>query len=84
MTKSQIIKKAILFLAIGMAMVTLFADPIGAVSSLSKAWPALAVLRILRPQPLRPTPSELVSSLYFASKKRKKNISLTYSQVEEP
>ena len=34
MTKSQIIKKAMLFLAIGMAMVTLFADPmVGAVSS---------------------------------------------------
>ena len=31
--------------------------------------------------PFASNASELVSSLYFASKKRKKNISLTYSQV---
>ena len=83
MTKSQIIKKAILFLAIGMAMVTLFADPmVGAVSSLSKALglpsPFFASFVLT---PFASNASELVSSLYFASKKRKKNISLTYSQV---
>lgn len=83
MTKSQIIKKAMLFLAIGMAMVTLFADPmVGAVSSLSKALglpsPFFASFVLT---PFASNASELVSSLYFASKKRKKNISLTYSQV---
>ena len=31
--------------------------------------------------PFASNASELVSSLHFASKKRKKNISLTYSQV---
>ena len=83
MTKSQIVKKAMLFLAIGMAMVTLFADPmVGAVSSLSKAMglpsPFFASFVLT---PFASNASELVSSLYFASKKRKKNISLTYSQV---
>ena len=83
MTKSQIVKKAMLFLAIGMAMVTLFADPmVGAVSSLSKAMglpsPFFASFVLT---PFASNASELVSSLYFASKKRRKNISLTYSQV---
>jgi len=83
MTKAQITGKATLFLAIGMGLVALFADPmVGAVSSLSRAAglpsPFFAAFVLT---PFASNASELVSSIYFASKRKKKNISLTFSQV---
>ena len=79
----QIARKSFVLLACGMVLVGLLADPmVGAVTSLSRA--AGLPSPFLPPSsspPSHPTPSELVSSLYFAAKKRKKNISLTYSQV---
>ena len=82
-TKFQIVRESIVRLTCGMALIALFADPmVGAVSSLSKALgmpsPFFASFVLT---PFASNASELVSSLYFASKKRKKNISLTYSQI---
>jgi hypothetical protein len=82
-TKAQIIRKSAVLLGGGMALIALFADPmVGAVTSLSKSLglpsPFFASFVLT---PFASNASELVSSLYFASKKRKKNISLTYSQV---
>eukprot|EP00227_Mantoniella_beaufortii_P014562 CAMPEP_0197577120 /NCGR_PEP_ID=MMETSP1326-20131121/1869_1 /TAXON_ID=1155430 /ORGANISM="Genus nov. species nov., Strain RCC2288" /LENGTH=567 /DNA_ID=CAMNT_0043140137 /DNA_START=36 /DNA_END=1739 /DNA_ORIENTATION=- len=83
LTKGQIIRKSMMLLTIGMVLIATFADPmVGAVSSLSKAMglpsPFFASFILT---PFASNASELISSLYFASKKRKKNISLTYSQV---
>ena len=69
-----------------MVLIALFADPmVSAVSSLSKAAglpsPFFASFVLT---PFASNASELLSSLYFAAKKRKKNISLTYSQVRSP
>ena len=82
-TKMQIIRKSAMLLTMGMILVSLFADPmVGAVSSLSKGLglpsPFFASFVLT---PFASNASELVSSIYFAAKKRKKNISLTYSQV---
>lgn len=82
-TKLQIIRKSAALLALGMALISVFADPmVGAVTSLSKAMglpsPFFASFVLT---PFASNASELVSSLHFAAKKRKKNISLTYSQV---
>jgi Ca2+/Na+ antiporter len=82
-TTFQIVRKSALLLTLGMVLVALLADPmVGAVTSLSKAAglpsPFFASFVLT---PFASNASELVSSLYFASKKRKKNISLTYSQV---
>jgi Ca2+/Na+ antiporter len=82
-TRGQIVRQSVTRLAAGMVLIALFADPmVGAVSSLSSALglrsPFFASFVIT---PFASNASELVSSLYFASKKRKKNISLTYSQI---
>lgn len=79
----QIARKSLVLLACGMVLVALLADPmVGAVTSLSRAVglpsPFFASFVLT---PFASNASELVSSLYFAAKKRKKNISLTYSQV---
>ena len=79
----QIARKSFVLLACGMVLVGLLADPmVGAVTSLSRAAglpsPFFASFVLT---PFASNASELVSSLYFAAKKRKKNISLTYSQV---
>jgi Ca2+/Na+ antiporter len=82
-TKLAIVRESALKLAAGMVLIALFADPmVGAVSSLSRACgmpsPFFASFVLT---PFASNASELVSSLYFAAKKKKKNISLTYSQI---
>lgn len=82
-TKLAIVRESCIKLTAGMVLIALFADPmVGAVSSLSRACgmpsPFFASFVLT---PFASNASELVSSLYFAAKKRKKNISLTYSQI---
>ena len=82
-TRLAIVRASMLKLTAGMILITLFADPmVGAVSSLSRACgmpsPFFASFVLT---PFASNASELVSSLYFAAKKKKKNISLTYSQI---
>ena len=82
-TKLAIVRESALKLTAGMVLIALFADPmVGAVSSLSRACgmpsPFFASFVLT---PFASNASELVSSLYFAAKKKKKNISLTYSQI---
>jgi Ca2+/Na+ antiporter len=82
-TKLAIVRESCIKLTAGMVLIALFADPmVGAVSSLSRACgmpsPFFASFVLT---PFASNASELVSSLYFAAKKKKKNISLTYSQI---
>jgi Ca2+/Na+ antiporter len=82
-TKLAIVRESALKLTAGMVLIAVFADPmVGAVSSLSRACgmpsPFFASFVLT---PFASNASELVSSLYFAAKKKKKNISLTYSQI---
>ena len=82
-TKLAIVRASMLKLTAGMVLIAVFADPmVGAVSSLSRACrmpsPFFASFVLT---PFASNASELVSSLYFAAKKKKKNISLTYSQI---
>ena len=82
-TKFQIVRKSMITVSLGMVLVAVFADPmVSAVSALSKSMglpsPFFASFVLT---PFASNASELVSSLYFAAKKKKKNISLTYSQV---
>lgn len=82
-TKFAIVRESTIKLTAGMVLIAVFADPmVGAVSSLSRACgmpsPFFASFVLT---PFASNASELVSSLYFAAKKKKKNISLTYSQI---
>jgi len=82
LTPRQIYTRAALKLLAGTTLIILFADPmVDAVSAFAKATtlPAFFVSFVITP--FASNASELVSSLTFAAKKRKKNISLTYSQV---
>jgi len=81
-TVSQIYTQAITLMAIGSVVCGIFADPmVEAVNNFSTASgiPSFFVAFVVTP--LASNSSELVSSLQFASKKRSKNISLTFSQV---
>mmetsp|Transcript_21100 Transcript_21100/g.46287 ORF Transcript_21100/g.46287 Transcript_21100/m.46287 type:complete len:325 (+) Transcript_21100:112-1086(+) len=82
MTPMQIYRKATLKLVAGTTLIVVFADPmVDAVSAFAKATslPPFFVSFIITP--FASNASELVSSLTFAAKKKKRNISLTYSQV---
>lgn len=81
-TKGQIIRAAIMWLLLGTVLVAVFADPmVDAISGFSKATgiPSFFVAFVVTP--LASNASELVSSLIFAAKKRKRTASLTFSQV---
>ncbi|GJP45439.1 hypothetical protein CLOM_g4828 [Closterium sp. NIES-68] len=81
-TPGQIYREAILLIAGGAVLVAVFADPvIDSITAFSRAShiPAFFVAFVVTP--LASNASELVSSLYFAMKKRRRTISLTYSQV---
>lgn len=81
-TKGQIIRTAIMYLLLGTVLVGVFADPmVDAISGFSKASgiPSFFVAFIVTP--LASNASELVSSLIFAAKKKKRTASLTFSQV---
>eukprot|EP01026_Neomeris_dumetosa_P008572 TRINITY_DN1275_c0_g1_i4.p1 TRINITY_DN1275_c0_g1~~TRINITY_DN1275_c0_g1_i4.p1 ORF type:complete len:548 (-),score=94.07 TRINITY_DN1275_c0_g1_i4:558-2147(-) len=73
---------AILYLLLGTAICAVFSDPlVGSLSNFATVAgiPAFYVAFIVTP--LASNASELVSSFKFAAKQRKKNISLTFSQV---
>lgn len=82
LTRSQITKQAVGLLLLGTAACAFFSDPmVSAVTQFSRASgiPPFFVAFIVTP--FASNASELVSSFKFASKKRRKNISLTFSQV---
>ena len=82
LTESEIFKKAGLLLLTGTALVAAFADPmVDAVGNFGKASgiPAFFVAFVVTP--FASNASEVVSSFIFASKKRRRTISLTYSQI---
>ncbi|KAK9907616.1 hypothetical protein WJX75_007049 [Coccomyxa subellipsoidea] len=81
-THRAIITKAAVKLLLGTALCALFSDPmVEAVSGFSKASGIPAFYVAFCVTPFASNASELVSSIIFASRKQKKNISLTFSQV---
>lgn len=79
---SSTYKKSAIYLVSGAAMAAIFSDPlIDSIQGFSKASniPSFFVAFVV--VPFASNASELLSSLLFASKKRKRNISLTYSQI---
>ncbi|KAH7332219.1 hypothetical protein KP509_20G076100 [Ceratopteris richardii] len=81
-TKSQIITKAIFLLIIGTFLAAVFADPlVDAVNDFSTASyiPSFFISFVLLP--FASNSNEAVSSILFAARKKKKNMSLTYSQI---
>eukprot|EP00898_Chlorokybus_atmophyticus_P007545 jgi/Chlat1/7792/Chrsp66S07248 len=82
LTKSQVYKRAALLLLAGTILVGFFADPmVNAINNFSKASQIPAFFVAFVVTPFASNASELLSSLLFAMKKRKRNISLTYSQI---
>eukprot|EP00238_Polyblepharides_amylifera_P008287 CAMPEP_0196588338 /NCGR_PEP_ID=MMETSP1081-20130531/60283_1 /TAXON_ID=36882 /ORGANISM="Pyramimonas amylifera, Strain CCMP720" /LENGTH=539 /DNA_ID=CAMNT_0041910809 /DNA_START=20 /DNA_END=1639 /DNA_ORIENTATION=+ len=82
LTRTEIYTQAVGKLLMGTFIIVLFADPmVESVSSFAKATnlPAFFVSFVITP--FASNASELVSSLQFAAKKKRKNISLTYCQV---
>eukprot|EP01023_Acetabularia_acetabulum_P040635 TRINITY_DN3939_c0_g1_i2.p1 TRINITY_DN3939_c0_g1~~TRINITY_DN3939_c0_g1_i2.p1 ORF type:complete len:531 (-),score=102.84 TRINITY_DN3939_c0_g1_i2:1617-3209(-) len=82
MSKNTLITVAIIYLLIGTAICAVFSDPlVGSLSNFAGAAgiPAFYVAFVV--SPLASNASELVSSFKFAAAKKKKNISLTFSQV---
>lgn len=82
MSKGEILLQAGVRLALGTFIAAFFADPMvetvsgfATASKIPKFFVAFVVT------PLASNASELVSSLRFAMRKKKKNISLTFSQV---
>ncbi|KAK9789557.1 hypothetical protein WJX73_004608 [Symbiochloris irregularis] len=81
-TYTQIMTKATIMLIAGAAVCAVISDPmVDAVSSFSKASKIPAFFVAFCVTPFASNASELVSSLKFALRRRKKNISLTYSQI---
>jgi hypothetical protein len=69
-------------LLLGAVIIALFADPmVDAVAAFAVATDISPFMVSFVVTPFASNASELVTSLTFASRKRKKNISLTYSQV---
>lgn len=81
-SRRQIIGKAILYLVAGAAVAAIFADPlVDAIGGFSKASGISPFFISFIATPLATNSSEAISSLIFAKRKRKRNISMTYSQV---
>ncbi|KAG0600784.1 hypothetical protein M758_11G060700 [Ceratodon purpureus] len=78
----QIYRKAALYMLAGAALAAAFADPmvdsIGNFSAASHIPPFFVAFVVT---PFASNASELVSSIIFAKRRRKRNISLTFSQV---
>ncbi|CAL5223152.1 g5620 [Coccomyxa viridis] len=82
MSTKKLVTKSVLMLLAGTIVCAVISDPmVDAVSNFSKASkiPAFYVAFVVTPY--ASNASELVSSLIFAMRKHKKNISLTFSQV---
>lgn len=78
----QIFKTAALYMAAGAALAAAFADPmVDSIANFSAAShiPPFFVAFVVTP--FASNASELVSSIIFAQRRRKRNISLTFSQV---
>jgi Ca2+/Na+ antiporter len=81
-TPGEIWRSALMFLVGGLVIITVFSDPMcDTISNFSAATGVPAFFVSFVVTPLASNASELVSSLRFAMKKRRKNISLTFSQV---
>lgn len=82
MTKGQIATKAIVTLLIGTAIVTLFSDPmVEVIDDFGTTAGISPFLLSFILTPLCSNASEIISSFMFAMKKRRRNISLTFSQI---
>ena len=81
-TEMQIAIQASCLMLFGTGMVCLFSDPmVDAIDNFAREIKVKPFFVSFVVTPLASNASELVSSLIFASKKRKKNISLTFCQV---
>ena len=81
-TRAQVIRNAILYLIAGATVAAVFADPlVSAIGGFSKASGISPFFISFIATPLATNSSEAISSLIFARRKRKRNISMTYSQV---
>lgn len=81
-TKAQIINTAVLYLITGAALAAFFADPlVDAIGGFSKASGISPFFIAFIATPLATNSSEAISSILFARRKHKKNISMTFSQV---
>ncbi|KAJ7294449.1 hypothetical protein O6H91_Y256600 [Diphasiastrum complanatum] len=81
-TKGQIITQAVFLILGGAVLAGIFADPlVEAISNFSQASGIPSFFISFVATPLATNSSEAISSLMFASRKRKRNISMTYSQI---
>ncbi|XP_002974272.2 sodium/calcium exchanger NCL1 [Selaginella moellendorffii] len=78
----QVILKASAFILAGAVIAGVFADPlVDAIDNFSKASKIPSFFVAFVATPLATNSSEAVSSLMFAARKKKRNISMTYSQI---
>lgn len=81
-TRTQIITRAVLYLIAGAAIAAIFSDPlVDAIGGFSKASGIPPFFIAFIATPLATNSSEAISSILFARGKRKRNISMTYSQI---
>lgn len=81
-SRAQIIGRAVGYLIAGATVAAIFADPlVDAIGGFSKASGISPFFISFIATPLATNSSEAISSLIFAKRKRKKTISMTYSQV---
>ena len=81
-SRRQIIAQAVLYLIAGAFVAAVFADPlVDAIGGFSKASGISPFFISFIATPLATNSSEAISSIIFAKRKRKRNISMTYSQV---
>jgi Ca2+/Na+ antiporter len=81
-SKNEIIASAVGYLILGAAVAAVFADPlVDAIGGFSKASGISPFFISFIATPLATNSSEAISSLIFAKRKRKKTISMTYSQI---
>lgn len=79
---SKIYQKSAIYLVSGAALAAIFSDPlIDSIQGFSNASTIPPFFVAFVVVPFASNASELFSSLVFATKKRKRNISLTYSQI---
>lgn len=81
-TKGQVITKAVGYLIIGALIAGIVADPlVDAIGNFSTVTGISPFFISFVATPLATNSSEAISSLLFAMRKRRKNISMTYSQI---
>lgn len=81
-SRGQLIFQAVFYMSAGAAVAAVFADPlVDAISGFSRASGISPFFISFIATPLATNSSEAISSLIFAKRKRKKNISMTYSQI---